>query len=293
VVVALPWALPRMSGWHDALMGQSHRERLDSIERDLLSGVALADCLRACVALALAMESEGLREWAERELNGYAFAEVPDYRHVPAVVVGDIRSVARHDLRNETVPADRLPEVYQAVVEHGFPIHLGLTDLVPQCDRLARDGEPLHLSITDAPRLAQHLTKAVLRSGARYTDVRYQITEADLRSMFERIRGQAVHVLHDIRALTPADAERPARAGNQAVSVVNHGSNNQFTVTTNQAQHGNASSTHTTAPGDSGIAHEALRWTKRQTRWTIAGGIIAVIGLLVAVYFGLAALDAG
>lgn len=63
------------------------------------------------------------------------------------------------------------------------------------------------------------------------------------------------------------------------------GEHHQINVTTNQAQHGNASSTTTTAgPGDNGIAGHALRWTKRQTYWTIASVVITVLIAVITLY---------
>ena len=276
-------------------MGTSNRERIDAIERDLISGVPLTNCLRAMIALALALSATDLRTWAEQELNGYALlADVPDYRRVPTAVVADLRIANKGVLRNQPVPARGLPDAYHDVIERGLPLQLGVTELSHQLDRLGRVHEPLRLSIGDAPQLTLHINEAGIRDlRTRYLDVRYQMTEAVVRSMVDRIRDRAIHVLHDIRALTNPDAEPAAQAANQAVNVINQGNNNQFTVTASQAGHGDATSTHTASAGDSGLAHEALLWTKRQTRWTIFGGIIAVIGLLLAAYLGWDGLTGG
>ncbi|MEV7230933.1 hypothetical protein AB0M79_28530 [Polymorphospora sp. NPDC051019] len=74
----------------------------------------------------------------------------------------------------------------------------------------------------------------------------------------------------------PQSGAAPAGTTGQAVNVaVNGGDRHRIAITTNQAQHGNAG----TAPiSDSG---EAVRWSRRQTYWTIAGIVIA----LVALYF--------
>ena len=158
------------------------------------------------------------------------------------------------------------------------PITDGVADVASLAEQAERGDGFFALSFTDSDRLATHLTTTVLRPGARYTQVRYQINISGLRGLLDRVRTKGIRILHEIRDLAPESDEPPAKATDQAVNVVvNGGKHHQINVTTNQAQHGNASSTTTTAgPGDNGIAGQALRWTKRQTSWTIASVVLTV-----------------
>lgn len=50
--------------------------------------VPLSSLLQKCIVIGGQAGSEKMRDWARRELNGYAGAEtVPDYRHIPAAVM--------------------------------------------------------------------------------------------------------------------------------------------------------------------------------------------------------------
>lgn len=74
-------------------MRSRERTLFDQIERDALDDdVVLAATLRKVIALGGNVGSTKLREWATRELQGYASVsdeEIPDYRKVPAVIMID------------------------------------------------------------------------------------------------------------------------------------------------------------------------------------------------------------
>lgn len=269
-----------MARWHDARVAQSSRQRLDEIEQDLLSNAPLGDCLRKCIALGLALRSDVLKDWATRELEGYPdIDDVPGYRRVAASIVGDITSRAR-EIRNQPVPSSKLPDPFQAMIrDGGYPMPDGVADVAAYAEHAKRRDGFLALSIPDSDRLAAHLTPTVLRPVARFTRIWYRIEAAALDGLLGRVRTQAIYILDEIRDLT-SDADEPsAKAADQAVNVVvSGGKHHKINVTTNQAQHGNASSTAAPAsPDDKDLARQALQWTKRQTYWTIASVVLAVL----------------
>ena len=65
---------------------------LAQIEADVVDDrVRLSSLLQKCIVLGGQAGSEKMRDWARRELNGYADADtVPDYRHVHAVLMAVI-----------------------------------------------------------------------------------------------------------------------------------------------------------------------------------------------------------
>lgn len=261
-------------------MANSSRQRLDEIEGDLLSNAPLGDCLRKCIALGLALRSDVLKDWATQELEGYSgIDDGPSYRRVTARIVGDITSRAA-EIRNEPVPVTKLPDPFQAMLRAGgYPMLDGVADVAAYAEQAkSRDGF-LALSIPDSDRLAAHLTPTVLRPGARYTRISYRIEPAALDGLLGRVRTQAIYILDEIRDLI-SDADEPsAKATDQAVNVVvSGGKRHKINVTTNQAQHGNARSTAAPAStDDKDFARQALQWTKRQTYWTIASVVLAVL----------------
>jgi hypothetical protein len=97
------------------------------------------------------------------------------------------------------------------------------------------------------------------------------------------VRTQAIYTLDEIRHLTSDANEPSAKTADQAVNVVvNGGKHHKINVTTNQAQHGNASSTTAPTGSDNNdLARQGLKWTKRQTYWTIVGVVLTVVIALI------------
>jgi hypothetical protein len=255
-------------------MTQSSRQRLDEIEQDLLSAAPLADCLRKCIALGLALRSDALKDWATRELDGYpVIDDLPAYRRVPVNIIGDVYRPAR---RSQPVPISQLPEALQATTRDGYPMPDGVATVSAYVEEAKRRDGFLALAIPDSLRLAAQLP------GIRFTNIWYRIDGAALDGLLGRVRTHAIHILHEIRGLTPEADEPTAKAANQAVNVqVTGGKGHQINVTTNQAQNGNVSSTAVPAGSNDDVARQGLKWTKRQTYWTIVGVILTVIVTVV------------
>ncbi|MGH3847825.1 MAG: hypothetical protein ACRDS0_41410, partial [Pseudonocardiaceae bacterium] len=72
--------IPAMARKRGGLLAQIEADVVD--DRVLL---LLLSLLQKCIVLGGQAGSEKMRDWARRELNGYAGTDtVPDYRHVPA-----------------------------------------------------------------------------------------------------------------------------------------------------------------------------------------------------------------
>jgi AbiTii-like protein len=72
---------------------------LAQIERDVVDDrVPLSSLLQKCIVLGGQAGSEKMRDWARRELNGYAGAgTVPEYRHFHAVLMAVITNSAGYN----------------------------------------------------------------------------------------------------------------------------------------------------------------------------------------------------
>ncbi|MGZ0153697.1 hypothetical protein ACXJJ3_41975 (plasmid) [Kribbella sp. WER1] len=83
--------------------------------------------------------------------------------------------------------------------------------------------------------------------------------------------------------VAPHRAENPvAMPSDQAINVLVSGKHNRVHLNNTQAQHGDASSTTGAAGNDDDqVARQSLRWTKRQTLWTIVGVALAAAGMVI------------
>lgn len=85
----------------------------------------IANVLRKCAVLGTQLKSNDLREWALQELNGYDDEDdVPEYRRVPAPLMGNFTGRFGTGYTNVGVPAINLPEKLRerarsAVFTHG------------------------------------------------------------------------------------------------------------------------------------------------------------------------------
>ena len=85
---------------------------LAQIEADVVDDrVPLSSLLQKCIVLGGQAGSEKMRDWARRELNGYASDAdtVPDYRHVPAVLMAVITNKAGYNGGTDRIHDDVFP----------------------------------------------------------------------------------------------------------------------------------------------------------------------------------------
>jgi hypothetical protein len=85
------------------------------------SGTPLTDVLRKCAVLASRLGNRDLRDWVQRELNGYPEeVEVPSYRIIYAQAKGHFSGPFGSGYRNLAIPASALPEKYRDFGERLF-----------------------------------------------------------------------------------------------------------------------------------------------------------------------------
>ena len=73
----------------------------------------LANVLRKCAVLGTQLNNDDLRDWAFQELNGYDKENVPDYRTVPAPLMGNFNGTFGVGFTNMAVPAIKSPRAAQ------------------------------------------------------------------------------------------------------------------------------------------------------------------------------------
>ena len=91
---------------------------LAQIEAGVLDDtVPLSSLLQKCIVLGGQAGSEKMRDWARRELNGYAGADtVPDYRHVPAALMAVITNNAGYNGMTERIDDSVFPAQIRDII---------------------------------------------------------------------------------------------------------------------------------------------------------------------------------
>ncbi|WP_328384455.1 hypothetical protein OHQ88_33660 (plasmid) [Micromonospora zamorensis] len=266
-------------------------QRLADIERALLGETPLPDCLRMCLAIGTEVRSVRLREWAQRELNGYrADDALPAYRTVGAALLGDVHRGPAHR-QHERIAMDLVPdEVRKILIEMDGRSKVRdsvaeIAAIVARANQHSRG-----LIVFDVPDESRLRAAIAENAGSPvYSRIYWSIAAAAYEGLLDRVRTAAVSIVMEVRAEAGeaqqgADGAAPlSAAADQAVALHVSGSNNQIQV--NQAGRGNAGASRE-SPDNENVARSSLRWTRRQTLWTIAGFFVTLISILVAVLLG-------
>src|SRR5947209_342002 len=93
---------------------------LEEIRDDILDDVPLSAILRKTLYLAYELDNAELREWVERELNGYRERDsVPEYRWFAGVPRGSYVTI-NAKVSGADVPLSLLPVEFRNVVEFHY-----------------------------------------------------------------------------------------------------------------------------------------------------------------------------
>ncbi|MEA2007371.1 MAG: hypothetical protein U9O20_04415 [Patescibacteria group bacterium] len=95
---------------------------LQDIQNDLIKkDVDVSSVLRKCLVLASRLDSEELKDWANKELNGYENKEeLPDYRVIQVQSKGDFSGAFQSGLKNANIPLCYIPKKYRADFEQSY-----------------------------------------------------------------------------------------------------------------------------------------------------------------------------
>lgn len=258
------------------------RNLFDQIERDALADDApLASTLRKVIALGGNVGSSKLRDWASRELQGYAGIseeEIPDYRKAPAVIMVDgSNMVAR--ITGQQISRFDLPEEVREHVEERVTFGNGMGELEAML-RQAREDGGARLQIRGGSELAKMMNYRAQQHGIDYQTIErvyHSVSEPNLAGVVDGIRTTLVTLVAEMRAGMLDSAETPTAAvADQAVNVAVHGDRNRIEITSAQAS-GNG------APGaPAGPREKTSAWSRF---WVVVGSLTGVAGVVIAVWF--------
>jgi AbiTii len=210
--------------------------------------VPLSSLLQKCIVLGGQARSEKMRDWARRELNGYAGADtVPDYRHVPAALMALITNNAGYNGTSRRIdPSVFAPQIRDMLREEGIDLEDAIFGQgVGELEALAGQGKDVHDIIPSwAGFIADTLNRFHMAPNSRVAEVYWSVPNASIRSILVRVRTALADLVAELITLTPRDQEVPDKqAADQVVQFVITGDRSVINYTLQQAADGGANVT--------------------------------------------------
>lgn len=251
---------------------------LNQIEEAGLSATAsVADALRACIALGGRAGSTELREWAQRELNGYfGDADLPEYRRIAAPLRIDAvqgnQIVGGAIIKGQRISPGELPDVVADKISE----ELELRQSIGEIEKLAhhKNQDEIRLSPPMGADIVRVMNSEMDQPLTAINELYWAVSTTALMGVVDRVRTMLVALVAEIRASLPDNAELPSGAlADQAVQVVVHGSKNRVVTTTAQAGDTGGSSATTSDDAATSPLKRAAWWLIGLA--TVAGAVFA------------------
>lgn len=241
------------------------------IERDLLDGVHVADILRKLIILGGRAGSSDLRDWATRELRGYAdvlVEDLPSYRKIPAMIQMDA-VVGHHQVRHQTIAPHELPEEARAHIANEAPFYQGIGEIQAMVEGVG-EGKTVRIALPGERALAQLMDSASGNPYQHINAIYWSVGVAALEGLVDQVRTRLAELLGELRAVTPANAEMPtATQAAAAVNVVVYGRSNRVRV-------GHASGDGASVSADGVEASDGPFWTMGKRIGAVTVGLATI-----------------
>lgn len=198
---------------------------LAQIEADVVDdSVPLSSLLQKCIVLGGQAGSEKMRDWARRELNGYAGADtVPDYRHVPAAVMAVITNRAGYNGGTTRIDDSVFPAQIRDMIREKVDLEDAiLGGGIGELEALASEGTEEHRLIPGwSSFIKDTLNEFNMGPTSRVAEVYWSVSNASIRGLLVRVRTALAELVAELITLTPQDQEVPDKvAADQAVQFV-------------------------------------------------------------------------
>lgn len=272
---ALSVACTRQNCWvarrEDTLIAQIERDALDD-------GVPVATALRKCIVLGGKSDSEQLRDWATRELQGYhGQDDLPDYRVIAAPLVID-GIAGNYQVTRQPFPPSALPDFAREHISE----RLELRDGVGSLEALAQQAE-IKLAPPMATDLARYMNAQDDNPYQHIISIYWIVSPSAVRGVLDQVRTALTQLVAELRANMSGGEDVPsAEAANQAVSVVVTGKRSQVNVTTAQAS-GPGTAATATAPDAQPEPEASGFWTRSRKIGAFIVGLASVVAAVIAV----------
>ena len=197
---------------------------LDQIESEAMDG-DVVKALRLCIKLGGHSGSADLRQWAERELNGYdSDEELPNYRRINAPLCYDGTSLSER-AKGVQLPISALPEFAQETAEEGLFMKMPISEIRD----MARNTESLKLAPTWGAEVAQYMNAHGYSNGIY--SIYWSAQPGLINSIAERVRTDLIRLVNEMRPGLEDGQDLPScDTASQAVSVVISGDNNRVAL---------------------------------------------------------------
>lgn len=257
------------------------RTLFDQIEHDALNDDApLASTLRKVIALGGNVGSARLREWANRELQGYAGVtedDIPEYRKAPAVIMIDGSNMLAR-IQGQQISQFDLPEEVRDHVKERVTFGHGVGELEAMLKHTRGDGGTARLQIPGGAELVKMMNYRGAQAGLDFQTIErvyWSVSEPTLQGVLDSIRTTLVSLVAEMRAGMPDTADTPSAAvADEAVNVAVHGDQNRIEITSAQASGNGSHQVH------AGRREESR---SRGTFWVVLGSLTGLAALLVGI----------
>lgn len=213
-----------MSRGRDSLVSRIENDALDE-------GVTVASALRKCLVLGGESGSRQLRDWATRELQGYAGVDdLPPYRVIMAPLMVD-GIAGNYQVTGQQLPASAIPDFARDVVSERLELRYGVGSIEALLDQAE-----IKLQPPSASDLTRYMNAIDGSPYQHIVSLYWSVSHSAVRGVLDQIRTALTQLVAELRAsMTDSDDVPSADAANQAVSVVVSGERSTVHVTTAQA----------------------------------------------------------
>ena len=187
--------------------------------------------LHKCLLLGGRSGSQLLRQWAKRELDGYADvpeADLPDYRRVGGVICVDA-VVGYNIIEGRAITAFDLPKAMRdRGINEVLPIPTGVGEIE---DLVNRGDVTLKLSRFGSANAAALMNAEIQEEFQEITAVYWKVHVSAMHNVLVLIRTKMVEMVAELLAALPQGETAPSKElVDDVVGVVIHGDNTHVTV---------------------------------------------------------------
>jgi hypothetical protein len=259
---------------------------IDQIEDDALSpDTSISETLRKLMALGGQVRSTELREWASRELRGYAGSgvELPRYRRQGAVIQIDLVS-GTTIMRGRQVSPSHFPKEVRDLLREEVPLGQGIGEIEAMAEQAHERGGYIQMTVPNSQDVARLWDHQVGDPYQQITGIYWSLNEAALRGVIDQVKTTLVELVAEMRAGMPDSDEAPSgEMADKAVHVVVYGDEARVNVTAATGDGAQVQNTAQQAGDNGGTAVHHTTGERVSLSRKIGGAIVGVAVIVTAV----------
>lgn len=252
---------------------------MQQIETDLLEGAPLSDVLRKIIVLGGRANSGELRDWASRELNGYAGVSdpIPSYRKIGAQIRADAIN-GNYRITGQAISVSALPDFAQDSISE----EVTMPNSIRELEALVAGGDdskPIQMALPMAADLARVMDSEIGEPFQHITGLYWAIGKAAVEGVLDRIRTKLAELIAELSAAMPATQESPTpEQAAAAVTFLVTGKRSKVSFSNAQATGGGNATSRQSAPKDS----EPGWWTLGRKVGAFVVGCCVIAGAVIS-----------